>query len=276
MGLKWSSQEELLLPHHLHCPMPGYQLNKVHCACRHLEPIQMNKKYCAWLDLAPIQINKEHCAWLHLAPIQINKEHCAWWHLATLMPISAEQVPSLHRLAPRHFKLVTPFYFWPFVPMSALMLFMQLVMILLFSVLTSIPYAVALSTGLLVRYWSSLLLPPIRLMSSENHRLYMDHPPTQMDVWWPWRFPAWSSLGTGWTGWVTHSITAEDFSSLSPKHFAKFNNIWYKCHSTFFGTILSRQSLTAPAALQSSTTTFLCWYKAKTETKNKKNIHSPQ
>ena len=42
-------------------------------------------------------------------------------------------------------KLVISSNFWPFVLISALILFMLLVMILLFSVLTSIPYAVALS-----------------------------------------------------------------------------------------------------------------------------------
>ena len=44
--------------------------------------------------------------------------------------------------------------FWPFMLISALMLFVLLIMIFLFSVVTSIPYAVALSTSLLVRSWS--------------------------------------------------------------------------------------------------------------------------
>ena len=60
------------------------------------------------------------------------------------MQTSAEQVPSLYRVGPRYFKLVTSSNFWPFMPISALMLFVLLVMILLFSVLTSIPYAVSL------------------------------------------------------------------------------------------------------------------------------------
>ena len=45
---------------------------------------------------------------------------------------SAEQVPSLHRVAPRYLKLVTFSNFWPFKLISALMLLVLLVMILLF------------------------------------------------------------------------------------------------------------------------------------------------
>ena len=67
------------------------------------------------------------------------------------MRTSAEQVPSLHRFAPRYLKVVTFFNFRPVVVTSAMMFFVLLVMILLFSMLTSIPYAVALSTSLLVR-----------------------------------------------------------------------------------------------------------------------------
>ena len=67
---------------------------------------------------------------------------------AILMQISPEQVPSLHRVAPRYLKLVTASNFWLFMLIiSALMLFVLLVMILLFSVLISIPYAIALSTS---------------------------------------------------------------------------------------------------------------------------------
>ena len=59
---------------------------------------------------------------------------------AILLWISAEQVPSLQRIAPRYLKLVTSSNFWPFMQISA-MLFM----------LTTIPYAIALSMSLLVR-----------------------------------------------------------------------------------------------------------------------------
>ena len=67
---------------------------------------------------------------------------------ATLMRTFAEQVPSLHRIAPRYLKLVTSSNFWPFKLISALILFVLLVVILLFSLLTSDQYAVALSTSL--------------------------------------------------------------------------------------------------------------------------------
>ena len=55
---------------------------------------------------------------------------------------------------------------------SSLMLFVLLVTILLFPVLTSIPFAIALSMSLL-RSWSSPLLQPIRSILSANHRLNM-------------------------------------------------------------------------------------------------------
>ena len=64
---------------------------------------------------------------------------------AILMRISA--VPSLRRVAPRYLKLVTS----NFMILSALMLFVPLVMILLFSMLNSIPNAPVLSTSPLVR-----------------------------------------------------------------------------------------------------------------------------
>ena len=70
---------------------------------------------------------------------------------AILMRSYAEQVPSLHRVAPRYFKLATFYNFWPFILISALTLFVLLVMILLFPALTSVPFAVALSTSLLVK-----------------------------------------------------------------------------------------------------------------------------
>ena len=61
--------------------------------------------------------------------------------------VKVEELPSLHRCS----KQVTSSNFWTLMLISALMLFVLLVMILLFSVLTSIPYALALSTSLLVR-----------------------------------------------------------------------------------------------------------------------------
>ena len=66
------------------------------------------------------------------------------------MQTSAEQMPSLHRVAPRYFKLVTSSNIWLFMLISALMLFVLLVMIFLFSGMSSVPYAVALSMSKLV------------------------------------------------------------------------------------------------------------------------------
>ena len=48
---------------------------------------------------------------------------------AILMQISAEQVPSLHRVALRYLKLVTSSDVWPFMLTSALMLFVLLVLV---------------------------------------------------------------------------------------------------------------------------------------------------
>ena len=70
---------------------------------------------------------------------------------AILTRTSAEQVPSLLRVAPRHLELVPFVNFWPFMLISALILCVLFFMILLFSVLTYIPYAVALSMSLLMR-----------------------------------------------------------------------------------------------------------------------------
>ena len=70
---------------------------------------------------------------------------------AILMRTSAEQVLSLHGVAPRYLKLVTSSNFWQFMLISALMLFVLLAMILLFPKLVSISSAVALSRILLVR-----------------------------------------------------------------------------------------------------------------------------
>ena len=101
---------------------------------------------------------------------------------AILMRTSAKQESSLHRVAPSYFKLITVSNFRPIMLISALMLFVLLVMILLFSVLTSIPYAATLSTSLLVRSSSSPLLAPIKSMSPANHMLHDGFPPMEMDV----------------------------------------------------------------------------------------------
>ena len=46
---------------------------------------------------------------------------------AILVRISAEQVPSLHMVAPRNLKVVKSSNFWPFMLISALMLFLSLI-----------------------------------------------------------------------------------------------------------------------------------------------------
>ena len=58
---------------------------------------------------------------------------------AILMRISAEQMPSFQWAAPMHLTPVNFSHFWPFMLTSAMMLHVLLVMILLFSMLTSIP-----------------------------------------------------------------------------------------------------------------------------------------
>ena len=66
-----------------------------------------------------------HCQFLFHLAIAVAAD-------AILMQTSAEQVPSLHRVAPTYLKLVTSSNFWLFMLTSALMLFVLLVIILLF------------------------------------------------------------------------------------------------------------------------------------------------
>ena len=68
-----------------------------------------------------------------------------------LMQTSVEQVQSLHTVARMYLKLDTSYNFRQFMLINALMLFVLLVMILLFSVMISIPCAVAPTTSLLVK-----------------------------------------------------------------------------------------------------------------------------
>ena len=76
------------------------------------------------------------------------------------------------RVALRYLKLVTSFNFWSFMVIFALMSFAMLVMVLIFSVLTSIQYAVALSKSLSVRCGGSPLLSPIISVSSTNRYIW--------------------------------------------------------------------------------------------------------
>ena len=54
------------------------------------------------------------------------------------MQSTAKQMLSSHRIAPRYLKLIISSNFWPFMLILALMLFVLLVIISLFSMLTSI------------------------------------------------------------------------------------------------------------------------------------------
>ena len=71
---------------------------------------------------------------------------------AVLMRASAEQTPSLHRIAPMYLKLVTSSSFWWLMFIFALLLFLLFFMTLLFAVLTSITYTLALCTSLLMGF----------------------------------------------------------------------------------------------------------------------------
>ena len=64
-------------------------------------------------------------------------------------------------------------------------LFLLLTMVLGdFSVLASMPYAVARASSLLVRSCSSVFVPPIKSMSSAKWRLQTCLPLMEMEVWW--------------------------------------------------------------------------------------------
>ena len=64
---------------------------------------------------------------------------------AVLMQISVEQVPSLHKVAPRYSKLVTSSALWLFMLIPALLRLCCWVIFMLSSVLALVPYAIALS-----------------------------------------------------------------------------------------------------------------------------------
>ena len=79
--------------------------------------------------------------------------------VAVLIFTLSTQEPSYERVATKYLKEVTTSRVFPFMVVFALMLFMLFTITFYFSVLTSIPLASALSSSLLVRAWSSLLLP---------------------------------------------------------------------------------------------------------------------
>lgn len=100
------------------------------------------------------------------------------------------ELPSLVRVEPRYLKLSTSSNFCPFSMMQVgagwLWLF---TIILLYSMLTSMPCAPAALSSLVVRFWSSTSLPPTRLMPCAKRRLHNRCPLMEMDVWKLWRVP---------------------------------------------------------------------------------------
>ena len=102
---------------------------------------------------------------------------------AILMRISAEQVPTLHRFAPRYLKLVTTSKLWLLMLISALVLFALLVMILLF--LCWLPFHMLLLC-LRVCWWGFTIYAAHKIGGVGKRRLYMDLPPLEKDVWWSW------------------------------------------------------------------------------------------
>ena len=90
--------------------------------------------------------------------------------VAILRWISAAQLPSLETSSSG-----SPFMVMPEAILSVLL------------VLTSILYALALVTNLSVSSCNSLLLLPIKSMSSAKRRLQIGLPSMVMEVWWSWK-----------------------------------------------------------------------------------------
>ena len=98
--------------------------------------------------------------------------------------ISVLQVPSFVRVAPKYLKLDTSSSFLPSIMMLTLALFVLFTITLDFTVLISIPYALAVAMSLLVSSCSSLLLPAMRSISSAKHKLQIGLPPMEIVVVW--------------------------------------------------------------------------------------------
>lgn len=94
--------------------------------------------------------------------------------------ISALQVPSFDRAALKYLKLDTSSSGSPSMVTQTLVLHVLFTITLDFFLLSSIPYALALSTSLLVRF--SLLLPAIRSILSVKYRLQTGLPATEIEV----------------------------------------------------------------------------------------------
>ena len=90
------------------------------------------------------------------------------------MRTSTEHVPSLHRVAPRYLKLVTSSNYWPFKLISALMLYVLLVMIALFcdAFYSICPCSVYESVGGVLKFTTA----------AARRGLHMGLPQMEMDV----------------------------------------------------------------------------------------------
>ena len=102
--------------------------------------------------------------------------------MVVLVLISKLELPSFVSVAPRYLKAVISSSCWPFMLTCAAVFTPQLTITLLFSLLTLMPYAQALFDSLSVGSCSSLLLPPIRSMSSANLKLLIVRPPMEIEV----------------------------------------------------------------------------------------------
>ena len=91
--------------------------------------------------------------------------------MASLILISAVERPFFLSVAPWYLKAITSSSCWRFMLVCAVVLSPLLTMTLLFSLLISMPYSRALFDNPSVSSCNSSLLPPIRSMSSANHRL---------------------------------------------------------------------------------------------------------
>ena len=101
---------------------------------------------------------------------------------------SSVELPSLDKVEPRYLKLSTSSRFCPFSMMEVAACWVRIFTVtLLFSALTSIPYARAVLSSLMVKSWSSASMLPMRSMSSAKCRLHSARPPMEMEIWRLWR-----------------------------------------------------------------------------------------
>ena len=107
--------------------------------------------------------------------------------VAIHIQISVLHVPSFVRVAPKYLKLDTGFQFLPSIMMLTLSLFVLFTITLDFTVLISIPCALAVAVSLFVSSCNSLLLPAMRSLSSPKRKLQIGLPPMEIVEVWSWR-----------------------------------------------------------------------------------------